>query len=90
MPHSRAKPKQSRTRQRTTAAAAVRIAKEHLFRNIVFEVCDSRTAKACAYCTEPCWLVFPHAEKVSSVGGSRVIAISKKTGQVIFDGTVGE
>ena len=91
----KAKPKSARrkalARQRTTAAQALQIAKEHLLGNTTFDVCDSRKTPLNFYAAEhDCWLVFPHTDKCTTVGASRVIAVSKKTGKVIFDGDVGE
>ena len=89
------KPKQIRqkvlARQRTTAAQALQIAKEHLLNGVTFEVCDSRKTPLNFYATEhDCWLIFPTTGKCAAVGTSRVIAISKKTGKVVFDGGAGE
>lgn len=77
--------------KQVTAAKALQVAKAHLLRYTAFDVCDSRKKPVAFYAAEDdCWLVFPTTRKRFSVGSSRVIAVSKKTGKVVFDGDVGE
>ena len=57
-----------------------------------FRVCEERPVGLYLPSSEePCWYVYvPWGDNLGMVGGSHVIAISKSTGEILFDGSVGE